>query len=1170
MKNKHFDKNSITEILNLNYLTIEQKQAITSNKTPILVSASAGSGKTSALCNRVLFKLLTSNGTLNLSNILVVSFTNASANEIFDRIKTKLYELQSKFSDETIIKQQIKFLSKKNITTIDSFCSNFLRENFEIAKIAPNFKIASEFEIFEMKHTILTELIETKLVENFTYFQNLSNYFNLKSTNELKQAILKIYETSRTYPFPEQFLIKQILKYKQPIPLNKNHKLIKVIYKEIIDLVEESKFLIESAENYFDDPILQKSYLPVFKKIGTDLNNLINKLKLLTYFDCFNLVQNFKFENLPRYNKKTNNFDQDLANMIKLKFFNPAKKLMQKATTLLFTNDQFLNDCKIQKHIINDLINLSFQFSKKINAKKTQLNLVDFSYLLLKTIHILAKPDVTNYNKFNLTNLGKKVSTKFNEILIDEFQDINSSQELLFNILSNNGLNLFAVGDLKQSIYRFRQADPQIFLNYRTTFINNNLNLISFNKNFRSSSEITNATNFLFSQIMSENFGGIDYYKKECLICCNKKVNEKNYPTEVHILTNDETENFNKIEFELEHIANQIKILIDNKFEIIENDRLISCQPKHFAIFLRSEKDFYNILSEKLDILNLPYKIEFKNEFLSSYVVSIVITLLKFLSNPLNDIACCAVLMSPLFKFTKNELLSIKLTQKQPSLYLNFKNSSEMKCKFFYKTIENLHEQLIILNISQLIQHIYNLNIFKNLIFYKPNNIDQQYLNLQNFLNLTLELEKNEPEINIIKFLKTIELIKNNNLTIKLNDKTNNDKSNAITITTIHKSKGLEFPIVFVALSARKFNDQNLKTPIIVSKQFGIGIKDVNLNNLNRRSTILYKCCQIDEKNESKAEELRLLYVAMTRAKQKLFLTAFDSKKKFKTILTYSKKVFSPSFCRSKNSFYDWILAGFSRHKNSHFNKNKVNFTEPEMQCNILIKSKFETPILNNMNFIDDKPKPDFKIINKIKNNLNFELKFKKQNLIPAKLSVSEIVDCEPSLKKLNFSDEISESEIETAFHIFLQHVNFQKAKKNLNDEIMNLIKLNLISKKQASILNLHQLNLFFQSSIFHQIETADSIEREQNFLIKIPANELINCSIKTPILVKGTIDLILEKNNELTIVDYKTNKISLNDVKNKYIKQINIYKKAATAIFQKPVTACAIYSFYLNNTILI
>lgn len=913
-----------------------------------------------------------------------------------------------------------------------------------------------------------------------------------------------------------------------------------------------------------DDPILRKSFSPHITNAISQLEVVANKINISKYSEISSILNLISFSNLPRYSKKTNPFDKDLCNEIKSKYINPAKKIISSLSNYIITEEQYEYDLKQQLPILQKLVDLSFEFYEKIDQKKHQLNLLEFSDLLLKSLELLATP---NKNGFALTDVGKEMSEYFKEILVDEFQDVNQAQDMLFHILSNNGKNLFMVGDIKQSIYRFRQADPEVFIRHRQLYSNNNSigTLIKLNNNFRSQKEVTNATNFLFGQIMTEDFGGSNYQNGEQLFSSSNIVSNENMLTEFHIITND-TEEESNIDYEAKHIAHKIKLMLTDGFKINDGSSTRSCEPKDFAVLFRSGKQIPKVIGKYLSELDIPFISSNDSGYLDSYEVSVTISLLKIINNPLLDVPLCAVLLSPIFNFSTNELAEIRTNCKDKPLYSSIKESINDKCSVFIKELSNLRQKSAVLTISQLIQEIYNANSFFSLFAMSTFN-DQKLYNLQLLLHHAEEYEQFS-SCGLSGFLRTLDTYKEQDSNMSSSACTQTKNTNAVNIMTIHKSKGLEFPIVFVSFCAKRFNEKDFNKPILFSSKFGIALKHSTPNTFSRYNTLQFNASIFSEKNDMKAEELRLLYVAMTRAKNKLILTAIDKNKKYKNIISSSSLILSSSYCRNQNSFYDWLLAGFMRHKDSYFGSSKIDFASEEFNCSIIIKNKFKKFKINEKTKIISKS--DSNLVNTIKKQINFKYPNISLTTIPSKLSVTDIIKSKKNitLKTLSFEDNLTSSEIGIAIHEFLQYANFKNAKYNIYNEIQRLVEYEYITSKQAKHLNVNKLKHFFNSKIYNLIENADIVKREKSFIYEIPAKELYSNADDSKIIIQGIIDCLIEKNNKLIIVDYKTDHISEYSLKKLYTPQLLYYKQALEKLTKKPVISCLIYSVHLSKTI--
>ncbi len=1156
----------ILEFLKIYSMNPQQKKAVFSKKLPIVVSASAGSGKTFVLTTRYIYKILKSSSHNMVNRILVLTFSKYAANEMFERIYNNILNLTKKYPKDKNLKNIKNIISKRLITTIDSFCYSILKENFKDLNISPNFKIISNFEIATLKEEILNSLFEEEFLKNKKNFQNLSDYFSLKDETELKNVILKIYEKSKTMPFPKEYILN--IKKENETPNNYKQKIFKEIIENIIYKIDEIKNLLFCAKCSLKEELIIKNFKPILEKTIFEIEKLKYVIKKTKYDDILYVLQNFKFKSIPKYDVKKNPFNRTLAEEIKKSYINPAKKIMKTLKENFITKKQFLDDFKKQKKIIEKIIYITLKFYKKLEINKKRKNILEFSDLIVNTIKLTAK--ISQTNKLELTPLGKKIASQFSEILVDEFQDINNSQNILIKILSNSFNNVFMVGDLKQSIYGFRDSDTKIFLNHIIKNSKNEENgtLIYLNENFRSRKEITNSVNLVFSQIMSLDFGKTNYKKTEQLISKNKTKKEKEYATELHIL-NDVNES-QKTELELKHIALTIKKMLDKKFKITENSTIRECTQKDFAILFRSGKKNMQIMCEQLEKLNINYICHNNFDFMQSYEISILVSILKIINNPLLEISFCAIALSPMFCFSNQEMLKIKIENNSENFFYCFKNSKRTKCKHMIEFLEKYIKKSTTMKLEELIEKIINSNYFLQIFPELDNNVNKTK-NLEFFLQVARTYE-NFDDFGISGFLEHIEKINSQNEEIKVNENFNN--KNAVNILTIHKSKGLEFPIVFIPLTSKKFNEQDFKSPILVDTKYNITLKHSSKKTLTRRNTLPFNAAVVSQQKNLKEEELRLLYVAMTRAKEKLILTATDDYSKYENIpIKHFKDFVLPyTYCASKNSFYDWILLSFLR-------KDQLNTKNSFCECDIIIKNIAMNEELKNKNF-------NFKINNKKNENKYKYNKFKKHIvkeknhiLTPIKLSITEIMELnnhkkfyKTNLKNPNFgkNNKLSSEQKGTILHKFLQYVNFENAEKNLELEIERLIKKEFLTKNEADSLNKKNLQNFFKSKTYKIIKNADLVERELQFICEIKSEKIFTNfeNNNNNIFIQGVVDCLVEKNKKLTIIDYKTDELNSHLIKKKYISQIKYYKLAIEKCFNRKVECCLIYSTYLNKDI--
>ena len=437
-----------------------------------------------------------------------------------------------------------------------------------------------------------------------------------------------------------------------------------------------------------------------------------------------------------------------------------------------------------------------------------------------------------------------------------------------------------------------------------------------------------------------------------------------------------------------------------------------------------------------------------------------------------------------------------------------------------------------------------------------------------NILKQYGKLHESSSSNGLSEFLHNIDMLKEKNSESEYENSTTK-KTNSVKILTIHKSKGLEFPIVIIPFTTKLFNLQDYNQPILISSKFKLALKNSNKKTLTRTNTLQFNAAIFSEKNLMKEEELRLLYVATTRTKEKLILTAVDKNQQYKLQIEDQNETFSRAHCLSKNNYYEWILSGFLRHKNSYFLNKKIDFKLDDYDCNILIKTKFE-----NFKFEKEGPthKENNKLLEKLKNKIETTKINHTPTQIPAKLSVTEISklgESNLSLRTPNFTTKTGTTEIGIATHTFLQFANFENAENNIENEIENLLKNEFITEKQRNLLDIKTLQNFFNSKTYKIIKNADKIEREKSFLFQIPAKKLFEeAPPNSKTIIQGIVDCIVEKDKKLFIIDYKTDKTSKTNLIKLYKKQLHYYKKAIENLKNKPINSCIIYSLYLNSTI--
>ena len=708
--------------------TKEQKQAIYEKGSNILVAAAAGSGKTAVLVERIINKII--NEKIDIDKLLVVTFTNAAASEMRERVLDAIYKKLEEEPENENLQRQVTLLNKASICTIDSFCLEIVRNNFyELENLSPNFRIADTTQIELLKQEIIEELfLEKYEKEDKDFLKLINTYTSYKDDAPLKDLILKIYTYIQSNPFPQKWLEEKIEMF------NLNNKLDQDFIK-----TPWGKILLEEVqEELIDDISLLKevqkklsynSDLDAFEKV---ILNDIDKLEFLSknlnnWDNAYEISKNLNFVTWPRKKIDLNIKDEskDIRDDVKKKL----KKVLDK---ILICNSKEANeDINNMYEILLKLKDIILEFEKRFSKAKMEKNIVDFNDIEHFALKILINSQ--DGKTIEETKVAKMYKQKYEEIAIDEYQDSNLVQEYILNSVSNKN-NIFMVGDVKQSIYKFRQAMPELFLDkynkYKTIedkTKNDNLKIQLF-KNFRSKQNILDFTNIIFENIMSNNLGDIDYNKEEYLNlgASYEKINQdaktkiniinieeneeskdelnqdldikENMPKDIEkeIESEIEDERIEDIELEARFVANKIKKLIDSKYQVWDKkqNKYRDIKYKDIVILLRSTAKLAPIYEQEILNLKLPVFSDSSQEYLESTEIQTIMNLLKIIDNPMQDIPLVATLRSNIGKFTDDELIKTRLASKEDNFYICMQKAKVSADDNLRKKIENFLENL--------------------------------------------------------------------------------------------------------------------------------------------------------------------------------------------------------------------------------------------------------------------------------------------------------------------------------------------------------------------------------------------------------------------------------------------------------------------------------------------
>ena len=1208
--------------------TNEQLQAIQEKNSNILVAAAAGSGKTAVLVERIIHKIIDEQ--MDIDKILVVTFTNAAASEMRERILEAIYKKLEENPENVHLQRQIILLNKASICTIHSFCLDVIHNHFYEIDLPSNFKIADTAEIDLLKQEVLDDLFEQKYTENDKNFiELLENYTNYRGDEALQELVLKIYKFIQSSPFPIKWLQEKL-------------ELLKIEDKDISQTIW-GKLIIQTVDDDIQESIMQlevtKSKMALYPEmtkfyqtISEDIINLQDLQKYNSWDELYIKLLNFNFSNWPVDKKVTNDLKEDSKEIR-----DKVKKHIKEKTAKLLScsQEQAVKDLKIITPILEKLSNLVTEFTKNFAEKKKEKNCIDFNDIEHFALKILL--DENN----NPTEVAKKYKEKFEEIAIDEYQDSNLVQEAILTSISK-GNNIFMVGDVKQSIYKFRQARPELFLQKYDEYKNkeekaqeDNLKIQLF-RNFRSRQNILNITNLVFESIMSKELGDINYNENEYLnYGANYPEPEeiKNYAgiAELDIIDLKEDESITAFEgeedeeeqerveddvLEAKFVANKIQELLNSNYMVFDKKQgYRKIRPKDIVILLRATSNLSPIYEKELSDLELPVFSDTSGTYLDTVEIQTILSVLKIIDNPLQDIPLVVVLRSSICNFTDNDLITIRLTDRNCNFYealiktrLICDGDLKNKIESFLEKLEKWKSISQYMPLDEFIWQIYLDTGYYQYVGLLPNGAMRQ-ANLKTLFEKAKQYEKASFK-GLFNFIQFIDKLKKQNGDLA-SAKLIGENEDVIRIMSIHKSKGLEFPVVFLCNSHKKFNMQDLNDNILLHQDIGFGPTIMDTTRKIKYSSIAKDAIKLKMKQETLSEEQRILYVALTRAKEKLYITGRSKdftkyvQDKNKVLEMYESEniKLDAKLMKKANSYLDWImyvylfnqgrtitLKGESYKLSDIITLNVSNkkdllkaLAKEEVVEQIDLKEKIEQ-ILKNKSDEENK-----KSEQALKELLEWKYDYIVDTTLPTKSSVTKIkqekIKLEEILKGIESEEveykksytpkfmqedkKISSAEKGTLVHLCIQRLDERKdyELKDIQNMILNLVEKEIITQNEADAIDVNLIYQYTKSQLFEELRKAKEVHKEQPFYINIPAKDVVSEAenSKKNILVQGIIDLYyIDKNDNLVLIDFKTDYISnepnaKEKILDKYKVQLEIYKTALEQALNRKTSKTAL-----------
>lgn len=1230
--------------------TPEQWEAITARGSNLLVAAAAGAGKTAVLVERILRRITQREEPVDVDRLLVVTFTNAAAAEMRERIAAALARALKENPRSRHLQRQLTLLNRAAISTLHSFCLELVRQHFYRLDLDPGFRIADDTEAALLRLEVLEELFESYYEENHEDFLALVEcYGGQRDDGPLQDLVLDLDRFSRSQPWPQRWLKKAVAAFSSSserdldsLPWTRELK------REILLTLKQAEKYLEQALSLCGRPGGPAVYEETLRQELVMVQELQAGCAL-SWEGMYHVFQGLEFDRLKRCGREV---EEQLKKAV-TDLRDETKKILNKLKETYFQRSpqDYLEDLERLAPLMDFLTQLVSHFQEAYWQVKQKRGLVDFNDLEHLALKLLLAEEATPENPLP-SPLALELRERFVEVLVDEYQDINGVQETILRLISRQGTsapNLFMVGDVKQSIYRFRLAEPGLFLEkYETYERDPSLGRrIDLAKNFRSRQEVVAGTNFIFRQIMTPELGELAYDAKAELVYGalypeEKEENSVAGPVELHLIDRktsegeenpashlegeegeDQEEDLDSTQLEARVIGRCIKKLLGEgqgePYQVYDA-KAKTYRPvtyRDMVILLRATQNSSAVYLEEFRQMGIPLYADMAGGYLEAPEVETMLSLLKIIDNPQQDIPLAAVLRSPLWGvgqgLNAQQLGEIRLCCPQGSFYRavleKAKQHDELGQKLtdFLERLEKWRTQARRGPLADLIWTIYRETGFYDYVGAMPGGIQRQ-ANLRALHDRARQYEKTTYR-GLFRFLRFIEKLESSGSDLGT-ARALGENENVVRLMSIHKSKGLEFPVVFVAGLGKKFNCRDLSKDLLLHKELGLGPNVVDPKVRLSFPSLPKLAVKNRLKQELLAEELRILYVAMTRAREKLFLIGShnDLQKAVERWCQLGAEaegitLASDTLTRAQRNL-DWIVPALSRHEQGGkalrelAGKGGSLLTDPSTwQVVFWEKQELQklSPTPETLEEIWDKVKSLEPVAVDLEPAISHRLSWvypqKPLAEITAKLTVSELkgrFDPEFALREDNLlppvverpkfmrqQGELTGAEKGIALHLFMQHLDLKKqyTLEELKALLDRLEAREILTPQQREGIQLEQVERFLLSPLGQRLREAQAIYKELPFSLMLPAQEvypqLENC--QEQVLVQGVIDCLAQENGGFVLVDYKTDWVTddgVDKIVARYRGQLNLYALAVEKIYQQPVKDKYLFLLQLGEAV--
>lgn len=1162
-------------------LTPQQYEAVYNRGGKLLVSAAAGSGKTKVLVDRLMSYLTDPASPANLDEFLVITYTKAAASELRGKIAAKLSECVAENPGNRHLQQQMQRLYLTKISTVHAFCSDLLREYAYMMDIPADFRVADENECLEIQLQVL-ELLLDQAYENVAQDPDFQAFINTqglgRDDRQIPEIILKVYNSARCHLDPDKWLDWCVAS------------------ADAAGLTDASqtvwgRFLMDDLHSYLQlemDAINRcvkaAASAECMEKPVALLESIYAQLSCLKNAKTWDEIiahKNIDFGRLTFSKKIT---DLELAERIKA-IRNACKSgLQKKLRSFSVSSEQVLWDLKSSASAARGLVCLVRKFTEEYDKRKRMRRVLDFSDLEHKTLDLLI-----GKRRTGATKLAEQIGCRYREIMVDEYQDSNSVQDAIFDALTQQRQNCFMVGDVKQSIYQFRLADPNIFIQkYNTYAMAEDAEAgqgrkILLSHNFRSSGGVIQGVNDVFSCCMSPEVGGIVYDNNEMLREGVPHIPLQEPEVELYgICVREDT-----YAEEAAFVARKICSLLDGIHMVRQGDTLRPIRPEDIVILLRSPGSVGGEFVYALERCGIHCTTGGSVDLLMTEEVMTLRSLLQIISNPLQDIPLLGVLTSRVFGFTADDLAVLRSKNRRCSIYESLQNSDMEKCQPFLALLNQLRQEARLYSVPQLLQRIFIHTAMDSIYSSMPDG-EEKTQNLHLFCQIAADFEATGRR-DLAQFLEHLEAMEGKGLSYTGQQR----NTGAVTIMSIHKSKGLEFPVVFLCGLSRGFNQESTRAQVLCHKNLGLGLNCVDLEKRVRYPNIAKRAISVKMLSEGISEEMRVLYVAMTRPKDRLIMTYAEKGLEgdladiaLRMDMTSRQLMTSQVDCPGA-----WVLqTAMCRTEAGAFFRlggrpDCVSYQEPLWNIQAV-----ESEVMDSSGIMEEEKKAELsdEIVQSLRSSLNFRYAHAAATQAPSKQTATQLkgrfkdqeaaedtdnaVHISHSFRKPEFATgKIHGRDKGNAVHTIMQYIHYEActSRGGVEKEIQRIIDENRISDQQASLVDAGKIAALFTTPLGKKLSCGADVVREFKFSILDDANQYCPGVAGEEVLLQGVVDCAIMDADGITVIDFKTDYVTeetLPELVRRYTPQVTAYANALERIFEKNIKARYLYFFELNR----